>query len=97
MIWTWRNSNPDWSWESGWEFLDGHSVENTQPKEKENEGTPARAHKRPQASSSSKEEVALVMPPRRPRKTRRDNLWRKRGVHINMLARSAGKASSTTP
>ena len=35
MIWTWRSSNPDWSWESDWEFLDGHSVENTQPKEKE--------------------------------------------------------------
>ena len=37
MIWTWPNSNPDWSWESGWEFIVGHCVEETQPKEKEHE------------------------------------------------------------
>ena len=39
-MWTWPNSNPDWSWESGWEFLDGHSVENIQPKEKDHEVRP---------------------------------------------------------
>ena len=39
-----------------------------------------------EASSSSKEEVALVVPPRRPRKTKRDNWWRKRGVHAYQYA-----------